>query len=210
MDDRAELVRHWTRKIECIEGTKLTKHPGDRDSRSRTLVRFTIPDPATGFSYSRANELRLEHDEQHFLLLSQYRTRNTEHSRKVSDLLQIESFVRDVQRRYSKRHAAKQHRTKLNQFKTKAIIAQVQSMAKEEGFDYASVSDNQKVKLYVRLRGPQVLEIQIPFSRFEQTLPQVKHTIRTMMNLYHEGLRFKVTPDSSIPWNIEWINHETP
>ncbi|MEM6979912.1 MAG: hypothetical protein AAF539_09595, partial [Planctomycetota bacterium] len=67
--DRGKVMKQWQERIEKIEGACVTKHPGDRDSRSRTICRFTIPDPNDGGTYWRTNELRLETDDDHLLMI---------------------------------------------------------------------------------------------------------------------------------------------
>lgn len=206
--NRANSIRFWSGKLEKIEGVRLTNHPGDRDSRSRTLCRFTIPDPNDGQTYWRTNELRLETDDQQRLLLRSFSFRGPDVTGFVSDAAEIEKLVADVLRRYNLRHAAERKRSKIRQFKSKAIIAKVATLAKEEQFDFATVADSQKLKLFVRLSDAHLVEIHIPFTRFEVVLPRLRTTITTMRELYNEGLRFQVTTDHGLPWQTQWVRHD--
>ena len=55
--DRANLSKeskHWQSLLGQIEGVHVTRHPGDKDSRSKTLCRFTIPEPNTDGQYWRS------------------------------------------------------------------------------------------------------------------------------------------------------------
>ena len=210
--DRAKVpqaAKEWQGRIGAIEGVQLSQHPGDRDSRSRTLCRFTIPDPNNDVHFWRSDELRLEFDDEARLVLQSYKSRSPQHSALVSDLDEIKSFVRNVQQRYAKRHAGEKKREKVRAFKSQAIIAQVKKLAKEEQFDFATTNDTKKLKLFVKLSKQHLIEIDVPFTRFEKVLPKLRDTIQSLRELYAEGLRFKIAPIGHLPWNTQWIEHDS-
>mgnify|MGYP001818767927 FL=1 len=164
--DRANLSeesRRWRKQIETIEGTHVTRHPGDKDSRSKTLCRFTIPNPAEERFYWRSDELRLEFDEQSRLRISRYDNRDVDLTALVSDLDEIKRFVRHVRERYARRHANAKKRDRVRQFKSNAIIAQVKKLAKEEQFDFATSADTFKWRLYIRVSKSVLMECVVPF-----------------------------------------------
>jgi len=201
-------MKFWDARLEKIDGLCLTKHPGDRDSRSRTLCRFTIPDPGDGGVYWRTNELRLETGEEQFLNIRSFNFRSAQHSALVSDASEIETLVRQVLLRYSKRRAGELKREKVRGFKSKAILAKVAKLAEEEQFDYATKTAKTKLRLFVRLSRQHVVGIDIPFKQFDTVLPQLKATIATMRRLYAEGLRFQIATDRILPWQTTWIENK--
>ncbi|MEO1525073.1 MAG: hypothetical protein AAFX06_06535 [Planctomycetota bacterium] len=208
--DRAKVpqeAKEWQKRLGAIEGVQVSQHPGDRDSRSRTLCRFTIPDPQNDVHYWRSDELRLEFDDEARLVLQTYKQRNPEHSGLVSSLDELKSFVRHVRERYAKRHANAKKREKVREFKSQAIIAQVKKLAREEQFDFATKTDTQKLKLFVKLSKHHLIEIDVPFTRFEKALPKLRDTIQSLRELYAEGLRFKIAPIGHLPWDTQWIEH---
>lgn len=210
--DRAHLQREskrWRGLVEQIDGVHVTQHPGDKDSRSRTLCRFTIPEPNTAGQYWRSDELRLEYDDQSRLTIHSYRARESEQSAVVSDLDEIKLFVRHVLGQYARRQAGAKKREKVRDFKSKAIVAQVKKLAKEQQFDFATSGDTVKLRLYVKLSKNDLMEISVPFKQFEKMLPKLRATIQSLRELYAEGLRFKIMPVGRLPWNLEWIKHET-
>ncbi|MCA9140524.1 MAG: hypothetical protein KDB00_27320 [Planctomycetales bacterium] len=210
--DRARLPKeskHWRGLIEQIDGVHVTQHPGDKDSRSRTLCRFTIPEPNTGGQYWRSDELRLEYDSESRLTLHSYRARESELSAVVSNVDEIKMFVRHVLAHYARRQAGAKKREKVRDFKSKAIIAQVKKLAKEERFDFAASGDTVKLRLYVKLSNYDLMEISVPFKQFEKMLPKLRATIQSLRELYAEGLRFKIMPIGRLPWDMEWIKHES-
>ncbi|QDV45404.1 hypothetical protein Enr13x_52830 [Stieleria neptunia] len=210
--DRANLSKeskHWQTLLGQIEGVHVTRHPGDKDSRSKTLCRFTIPEPNSDGHYWRSDELRLEYDSDSRLTIHSYRFRESQHSALVSDLDEIKTFVRHVLERYARRHAGEKKREKVREFKSKAIIAQVRKLAKEEKFDFATSGDTVKLKLFVKLSKHDLIEISVPFKQFEKMLPKLRVTIQSLRELYAEGLRFKIMPVGRLPWNVQWVKHET-
>lgn len=210
LNDRVGVMKEWTKKLERIDGIRITSHPGDRDSRSRCLIRFTIPNPSDQPYYWRSNELRLETDQEARLLInaSDYPV-DQQLVSPVANIDEIETFVRGVLARYASRNAKAEKREKIRQFKTKAILAQVKLLAKEEGFQYATMHDTQKLKLFIHLSGNHLIEFSIPFSKFQQTLPQLRDHLQTMRALYHDGLRFRVGTTKLLPHRCEWTNPET-
>jgi hypothetical protein len=210
--DRANLAeesKRWQRELRAIEGVHVTRHPGDKDSRSRTLCRFTIPDPDAEGHYWRSDELRLEYDDEGQLTLVSYRGRSPQYDAVVSDLDEIKTFVRNVLAAYARRQAAAKKREKVRQFKSKAIVAQVKKLAREQRFDFAATGDTVKVRLFVRLSERDMIEISVPFKQFEKVLPKLRETIESLRQLYDEGLRFKMMPVSHLPWDTEWIEHRS-
>lgn len=151
----------------------------------------------------------MEFDDESRLTIHSYQFRESRHSALVSDLDEIKQFVRHVHDRYARRHAAAQKREKVRQFKSKAIIAQVKKLAKEEQFDFATSGDTVKLKLYVRLSKQDLIEISVPFKQFEKMLPKLRETIQALRILYDEGLRFKIQPVTRLPWNLKWTRHES-
>ncbi|TWT48111.1 hypothetical protein Pla22_51120 [Rubripirellula amarantea] len=207
MTNLSATARTWQEKVIALEGTLLSNHPGDRDSRSRTLCRFTIPDPHTASLYLRRDELRLEYNNDHELIVKAHANTKSQIVASVSDLSEIEGFVRSVLAQYARRHALAKKREKVRGFKSKAIVAQVKALAKEEQFDFATESDTQKLKLFVKLSESHLIEIHVPFSQFEKNLPRLRATISSMRELYSNGLRFKVASIKTFPWKLEWTKH---
>ena len=210
--DRSKFAnesKKWQDRISKIDGCQLTKHPGDKDSRSKTLCRFTIPEPNSEGSYWRKDELRLEFDAQGRLTIHSYKHRESQHSALVSDWEEIKTFVKHVRERYARRNAAARKRERVREFKSKAIIAQVKKLAKEEHFDFATTYDTVKLKLYVKLADHELIEIYVPFKQFEKVLPKLKATIQNLRELYSEGLRFKMQPIGRLPWDLSWTDHRT-
>jgi len=186
----------------------VTSHPGDRDRRSRTICRFMIPNPADDTYYFRSHELRLETNDDRQLVLRSFSYGSNGLSALVSDCSEIENLVAAVSKRYLKRDAVEKKRAMVRQFKAKAIVSQIKKLAKEEQFDFATQSDAKKLTLFVRLSKPRLMEIDIPFNQFEETLPKLKTIIATMREFDEQGLRIRFGSDRRLRWQTEWTEHK--
>jgi len=202
---RSEFTKQWYNQLSKIDGVRLTNHPGDRDPRSRTLCRFTIPEPHLDHQYWRTDELRLETNDEQQLILTLGNWRRSDIVAVVSSVDEIANLVRQTLQRYARRQASERKRDKVRQFKSKAILAQVEKMATEDRFDYAATTDTKKLKLFVRLSASDLIEIVIPFARFEQVVPQLRDTIATMRNLHQNGLRFRTSTRQRLPHGVQWV-----
>lgn len=201
--NRRKLIRELSEKLGKLEHVQISEHPGDRDSRSRTLIRFSIRDPhdRMGHVVYRSDEYRVEMTSEGILWLAfdaRYRESIRCQIRHWSD---VEKFVRELLSKYNRRHASAQRQSKIRDFKANAIVAAVNQLAEEEKFKFRYTTDTQKLKLWVILGKDAVLEIEVRFSKFEETLPKLRETIVSLRQLFEEGLRFKIGTQRLIPWN---------
>ncbi|MEM9587513.1 MAG: hypothetical protein AAGA03_09540 [Planctomycetota bacterium] len=196
----------WRACVRSIQGVKLTQHPGDRDSRSKTICRFTIPDPSEAYEW-RSNEIRLERADNGALTIRVGHPREGLDAT-VSDPSEIERFVREVLARYARRQAKAKKSEKVRDLKIKAIRAQIKKLAKEESFDFATAADERKFKLFVNLSAGRLVEIYIPFSRFDEVLSELRNTLHAIRGLDQKGIQFRIGNRTSVPWSSEWVKHE--
>ncbi|MEM6689679.1 MAG: hypothetical protein AAF664_09645 [Planctomycetota bacterium] len=200
--NRRKLIRELSEKLRRLDHVQISEHPGDRDSRSKALVRFSIPDPHDELARIRyrKDEFRIETSPEGSLWLA-LDARYRESIRcQVTEWVELEKFVQAVLAKYNRRHASTQRQNKIRGFKANAIIAAVKQLAEEEQFDFRYTTDTQKLKLWVILKKDSVLEIEVRFSKFEETLPKLRQTICSLRQLYEEGLKFKIGTQRLIPW----------
>ena len=206
LKDRANLVRQWNDDFQDVEGVAVSKNSFDRDSRSHTLCRFTIPDSHRGERYYRSHEVRIDHDDDGRVLIRVPVGRGQYETATVHSLQQVDRFVRRVLDFYDRRAALERKRSKVRQLKTRAIEAKIRKMADEDGFEYRIRTDQQKVTLEIRMRASQILRLQIPYTRFEDTIPKVRQIIADLRELADSGLKFGLMSDrlNSVPsWNTQ-------
>ena len=164
---------------------------------------MTIPDPNGDESayYYRRDAVRIEADSQgHLELVLDYVGRETLRG-ELRTFDQIEHVVRAVRQWYQRRNSAKRRQEKIRTFKTGAIVAAVDQLAREESFEFAYRTDTQKLKLWVTLRHDAVLQIEVRYSKFQETLPKLRDIIISMRKLYDAGLRFRIGTPRLVPYD---------
>ncbi len=176
-----------------------------KEEQERTVCNFSVEEPSERYySYSHT-EFDLLLNEQNELTIRHYRD-----DALISDLEEIFRFVSDCQEEVERRHAMAVRRKKVREFKAQAIIARVKQMAKEEKFDFYTETDTVKLKLYVRLSDKDCIELHIPFSKFQEVLPNVRETVSLIRKLHGKGIHFKFR--AVHPYHIgkgNWITHDT-
>ncbi|RLC06838.1 MAG: hypothetical protein DRI57_26585 [Deltaproteobacteria bacterium] len=65
-------------------------------------------------------------------------------------------------------------------------------MAEEQRFAYNLRKYQNKVKLIIQIDKVNGIEIDIPYNRFQKVLNGVGDLIRNIIDLYEQGLKFKI------------------
>jgi hypothetical protein len=180
--------------IEDVSGQRY--YSGDRQ---KPLLVLALREPGTQIYDWRRTELELYSDPEQGLVLSVYGERKP-----VSDPQSIVALVRACQAALQRRRANDVKREKLRNLKSQAIVARIKSIAREDGFDFATQADRVKLKLYVRLGEREIMEILIPFKRFEEILPRLRETIADIRKLHADGIRFSIKQSEP---RVTWIDH---
>lgn len=98
-------------------------------------------------------------------------------------------------------------REKIKSLKHTAILATIHEIAKEDKFEFRIHEYENKVKLIIRLTKTQQLEIDIPYSRFQETLKNLRDTIQQIRGYYELGLTFRVRSYLR-ERNPQWIQYD--
>lgn len=167
------------------------------------LIGFTIEDPHDRYALWRQN-FRLMVDMADKLVI-----RHSGRTAFISDLEELISFIDTCQDRLDRQNAKKNKRQKVRDLKKQAIIAQIKKIAKEDKFDFCTDTDTVKLKLYIRLskEDREAIRLDIPFSKFQAVLPQLRQSIQSLRDLYHSGIKFKL--ESPRYYRSSWIEHES-
>lgn len=169
------------------------------------LLVLALREPGTETYYWRRTEVELLADPEHGLVL-----RAAGERRPIGDPESVVAFVRACQAAQQRRRALDVRRLKLRNLKSQAIVARIKTIAREDGFDFATEADQVKLKLYVRLgEGPgegEVIEVHIPFARFEEILPRLREALGDIRKLHADGIRFKLR---QIGPRVPWVDHRS-
>ncbi len=206
-DEREALGASITQELERLESVDTKSYYFLSEvEKARLVCVFAIIDPDSPSYFRSTNNFRLVLDENQVLTL---KTERHDSQAMVSQVDEITQFIMQVKQRLARRQAQKAKRNKVRDLKAQAIIAQVKQLAKAEQFDFKTETNSQKLKLYVKLSDRDAIEIHIPFSQFQQTLPQLRTTITSLRDLHASGLRFNITSAPGRFWRSDWVSHQS-
>jgi hypothetical protein len=94
----------------------------------------------------------------------------------------------------------KTKKLKIRSLKISAILSSFEEIAAEENFEYAYDYDTVKIVIKLRLEKNRVLNINIPFSKFQEVLPKVRPLIRNVIDLGEHGIVFTVKNETNVSW----------
>ncbi len=131
--------------------------------------------------------------------------------RSFDDIINLrDAFVEEyeeAEKRRIKINNDKIKRGKLHQIKRKAILAHIEELAKEEGFEYDVVEMTSKIKLKIRLTKHDYMEIDIPYRSFQEVLSKARETWHYIKNLTDQGVPIRIKKTGyTTKW--EWKKHE--
>jgi hypothetical protein len=175
------------------------------EEKPRHVLSFSINDPDAYYYRNVSTRFRLILDADNRLTIKEV---HDSASALVGDLDEVVRFVQHCKERLDRRNALKAQRGKVRNLLAKAILAQVGKLAKEEGFDFASETDAQKLKLYVKLSDEHAVALQIPFKDFKRLMPELRSMIVTLRRLYENGIRFQIVGQAALSWRTPWITHK--
>ena len=71
----------------------------------------------------------------------------------------------------------KEKRNKVKKLKKSAILANIKEIAKEMEFDFYLKEFETKIKLFIKIGDCGLLDMDIPYSKFQKIIPEIKETI---------------------------------
>jgi len=106
----------------------------------------------------------------------------------------------------SKRESDQIKRQKIKGLKHTAIIAKIHQIAKEDKLEFYVTEHVNKVKLAIRLAGSEKMEIDIPYSQFQQILQNLRVMIQTIREFHDLGITLKMRRTSYR--EPKWISYK--
>ncbi|MEZ4733203.1 MAG: hypothetical protein R3E79_39410 [Caldilineaceae bacterium] len=203
-DMLATQIRQRLSGMKYVEAERSTYYVDQRE-KDRFVCSFSINEPSDVRYYGNTTSFTVKLNERGQLTISHWR-----HPALISSLDEMVAFVVACQEVVDRKIAQKSRRQKVRELKAQAIVAQIKKIAKEDKFDFYTETDTQKLTLYVCLSDKESVELQIPFPKFEEVLPQLRASIQAVRELYARGIKFKVGQFSPSSWRSQhWVRHET-
>ncbi|KPA16717.1 hypothetical protein MHK_003062 [Candidatus Magnetomorum sp. HK-1] len=110
----------------------------------------------------------------------------------LSDPDQIVQFFKGVDQKRDERQKNVQKTKKVKDLKEKAVLSRIKILSKELNFHYFITKYKIKLKLSVRLGDKHMIEIDIPYNRFQEILQELGYCIESIISLYDQGIKFKI------------------
>jgi len=110
----------------------------------------------------------------------------------LSRLDEIVEYFKNVDLKRDQQDRSKSKSKKLKHLKEQTILSKIQTLSKELDFYYRIDKYHTKLKLSVRLGENHMMEINIPYNKFQEILQELEDSIKSVMTLYNKGLRFKI------------------
>jgi len=203
--EKKELISEIKQKLSTINGFELLKTDDSRYMKPEEVCCFNILSPSQYYCDQYfclefyKNELGINvgswigfpiyHLEQIYTLV---------------DKMKLE--YKRLEANYLKRENKKIKQQKINELKCQAIRAKINQIAKEDKFYFYIHENTTKVQLLVHLAGHDHIEIDIPYSEFQEILKNLRVTIQTLRDLRESsGITFKIGETKYVP---EWSHYE--
>ncbi|KHD10248.1 hypothetical protein PN36_19565 [Candidatus Thiomargarita nelsonii] len=161
---------------------------------------FSIKDESCFYDY---DYFTIKFNQSNELIMSHNGSRAT-----VYQIEQIFSFIDRIKQEYDNKNARQLKKEKINKLKQLAIIGKIKKIAKEDKFDFYTREYATKLKLIVEIELGKIMEIDIPYSEFQDTLKELRSLIQTIKELQKLGLTFRFKSSSKYK-HASWITHQS-
>ncbi len=146
----------------------------------------TIYAPDLRINFSDSGDLQINNDGKKYFYFNDF-----------DDLLRLKTaFQKEyelVAERNKKSEQNEVKRDKIKQIKTKAILAKINEIAEEEGFEhFVDAKLTTKVKLYIRLAKNDYVELDIPYKNFQDVLQNAREVYHSIKKLKDDGIQVKM------------------
>ena len=113
---------------------------------------------------------------------------------------QIIQLIEGIDSKRGDAKKRKQKREKVKKLKLKTIESRVKDLAKKFNFKYYFQRYDTKVKLSAKLDEDYGMEIDIPYSKFQNILNELESCIQDSKSLIEKGLNIKIKPMHYHSW----------
>jgi hypothetical protein len=199
------LISEIKQKLRTMKGYTLSNnnsYPRYTKTELEEICLFEILPPSEDY---RNQEFTLQFNEQNQLYIEQwYRLDSL-----VYDLEQIYTLFDRMKLEYERLGAVQIKTQKIKGLKHTAIIAKINQIAIEDKFEFRLEKHfATKIKLIVRITDLEKMEIDIPYSKFQETLQNLRFTIQTIRELRKSDITFKIRKMSRSESEYGWSSYD--
>jgi hypothetical protein len=172
--------------------------------RIRSLCSFSASESERYYGYYTSFALGVNEQEQLHVALD-YRTHHP-----VGNLDELLEFLRLCRERVTRIKGQQAKQVKIRKLRGAAILARVQELARTHCFDYASSESTINFTLTLRFDEQHVIELAIPFAKWEEMLPQIETALPLLRDLVRAGISTQLRPKyAGYARRLRWVLHKT-
>jgi hypothetical protein len=108
------------------------------------------------------------------------------------DFSTLQRIIDDVHNLLEIDEADKLKKQKMRDLKTQGILARLTEIAQEDGFKFSYEQMPTRVKLMVKLPENKLLNVDIPFSNFQEVMQKVRPFIKNSREIAETGIAFTI------------------
>lgn len=204
-NERDEWQQRIANRLQGLRGVEVENSSTRRDSaNTQYICEIALQDLSGKSGYYYRNSFDVIHSEEGELVLRHGGRKGSRSP--LSDLDELVTFIERCEVMLERQELQRKKRQKVRSLQSHAIVAQVKQLAQEEKFDFCYVADTVKLVLRVQLSEKEGIELQIPFTKFEAILPNLRDIIRSARDLHAQGIKFKMQNISNMYGT--WFRHE--
>jgi len=106
---------------------------------------------------------------------------------------QVVEYFHEVDKKRDQVYKNKSKKNKLKKLKEEAVLSHVKSLCKKLKLQYNIERYHLKMKLSLRLDNKYMIEIDIPYNKFQDILQDLEFAIMSAITLYNQGLFIKIS-----------------
>lgn len=119
----------------------------------------------------------------------------------------LRTLITDLLEQLRRKLFNKQKREKVRGLQLQAITARLKQIANEEGFEFYVESTKLLIRIGIRLEGNTEILLSVPFTEFENALPELRGMVVNLRALSQRRIRFKTQQQSR---HTSWITPDPP
>ena len=196
-----EMQKDLEEKLKPFQKLTINDLFGERQ-RPSIALKLAYPCPDTRSWHNEDSIEIFFKGDQLYVGTRTYSFSDREDERPFSNLDQVVAFFEKVDQKRSeyKKNALKRQRIK--KLKKEAVLSRIKVLSQELNFKYFISRYELKLKLSVQLDKLHLMEIDIPYNRFQETLTDLEDCIKAVKSFYEQDiLRFKIKRYSGQTWD---------
>jgi len=106
---------------------------------------------------------------------------------------QVVAYFHEVDKKRDQVYKNKSKKNKVKKLKEEAVLSHVKGLCKKLKLQYNIEAFHLKMKLSLRLDDKYMIEIDIPYNKFQEILQELEFAIKSAITLYNHGLILKIS-----------------